>query len=215
MKKSIIICCAGRGTRLGIGTTKALIEIEGKPLIIRQLEMIPREIDVRVVVGYQAQNVIDVVLPFRKDAVFVFNRDYLNTGTAASLSRGLVGANEMVVTLDGDLLVHPDDFESLINSNEECVCGCIPGTDDPVLMTLDSDDNVIEFSREKGELEWTGLAQIRKNRLSPGNKHVYQMLEDLMPIKAKLIRAKEIDTPYDYENAVNWVHNKYNNSKNT
>ena len=209
MKKSIIISCAGRGTRLGIGTTKALIELEGKPLILRQLEMIPREIDIRIVVGYQAQNVIDVVLPFRKDAVFVFNHDYLTTGTAASLSRGLVGANEMIVAMDGDLLVHPDDFKSLINSDEECVCGCIPGIDNPVLMTLDSNNNVIEFSREKGELEWTGLAQIQKNRLTLGDKHVYQMLEALLPIKAKIIRSKEIDTPNDYKNAVNWVQNGY------
>ena len=36
--KTIIISCAGMGTRLGIGMTKALIDIDGKPLIIRQLE---------------------------------------------------------------------------------------------------------------------------------------------------------------------------------
>ena len=37
---TVIICCAGMGTRLGIGTTKALIDIEGKPLIIRLLEQL-------------------------------------------------------------------------------------------------------------------------------------------------------------------------------
>ena len=35
---TVIICCAGMGTRLGIGTTKALLHIDGKPLIIHQLE---------------------------------------------------------------------------------------------------------------------------------------------------------------------------------
>ena len=39
-KTSIIICCAGMGTRLGIGTTKALVDICGKPLIIRLLEQL-------------------------------------------------------------------------------------------------------------------------------------------------------------------------------
>ena len=35
---TVIICCAGMGTRLGIGTTKALVDIGGEPLIIRQLK---------------------------------------------------------------------------------------------------------------------------------------------------------------------------------
>ena len=34
---TVIICCAGMGTRLGIGTTKALVDIAGEPLIIREL----------------------------------------------------------------------------------------------------------------------------------------------------------------------------------
>ena len=37
---TIVICCAGMGTRLGIGTTKALVNVCNKPLIIRQLEML-------------------------------------------------------------------------------------------------------------------------------------------------------------------------------
>ena len=49
--KTIIISCAGMGTRLGIGMTKALIDIDGKPLIIRQLEQLKDCSDVRIVVG--------------------------------------------------------------------------------------------------------------------------------------------------------------------
>ena len=37
---TIVISCAGKGTRLGIGTTKALVDIEGKPLILHQLEQL-------------------------------------------------------------------------------------------------------------------------------------------------------------------------------
>ena len=71
--RTIIISCAGMGNRLGLGKTKALIEIEGKPLIIRQLEMLANEDDIRIVVGYQAEQLIDVVKKYRKDVVFVFN----------------------------------------------------------------------------------------------------------------------------------------------
>lgn len=209
MKKTIIISCAGMGTRLGIGTTKALIDMDGKPLIGRQLESIPKEFDVRVVVGYQAEKVMEVVKQYRKEVTFAFNHDYKTTGTGASLSKGLIGAEEMIIALDGDLLVHPDDFKNFIENDEECIAGCQPTTDNPVLMTINNNSEVVEFSRERGQLEWTGMAQIKRDRLLPGEGHVYQMLEGLLPIKVMEIRTKEVDTPNDYEQALQWVRNGY------
>ena len=67
VSKTIVISCAGMGTRLGIGTTKALIDIEGKPLILRQLELLKDFDDIRIVVGYQMEKVIEVVNNYRKD----------------------------------------------------------------------------------------------------------------------------------------------------
>lgn len=207
-KKTIIISCAGMGTRLGIGSTKALIDINGKPLIIRQLELLKDYEDICIVVGYQADKVIETVLNYRKDVKFAFNYDYKTTGTAASFSKGIVGAKELVVALDGDLLVHPEDLEKFLKQDEECIGGCIPTTDNPVLMTID-DEKVTSFSRDYGELEWTGLVQVKKERLKPNTGHVYQMLEQLLPIKLMKIRTKEIDTMNDYENALKWINNNY------
>ena len=209
MKKSIIISCAGMGTRLGIGTTKALIDINGKPLIIHQLENLPKDLDVRIVVGYQAERVMEVVSAYRKDVTFVFNHEYKTTGTGASFSKGLVGANEVVIALDGDLLVHPDDLHAFLSLDYDCIGGCDPTTDNPVLMTIDENENVVEFSRERGSLEWTGLVQIEQAKLTPGTGHVYQMLEPVLPIRVMKIRTKEVDTPNDYENALAWVRNGY------
>ena len=209
MKKSIIISCAGMGTRLGIGTTKALIDINGKPLIIHQLENLPEDLDIRIVVGYQAERVMEVVKEYRKDVTFVFNHEYKTTGTGASFSKGLVGANEVVIALDGDLLVHPDDLHAFLALDYDCIGGCDPTTDNPVLMTIDENENVVEFSRERGSLEWTGLVQIEQAKLTPGTGHVYQMLEPVLPIKVMKIRTKEVDTPNDYENALAWVRNGY------
>lgn len=209
MKKSIIISCAGMGTRLGIGVTKALIDIDGKPLIARQLENLPQDIDVRIVVGYQAERVMEVVKQYRKDVTFVFNHEYKTTGTGASFSKGLVGANEVVIALDGDLLVHPDDLRAFLSLDYDCIGGCDPTTDNPVLMSIDENDNVVAFSRERGSQEWTGLVQIEKAKLTPGTGHVYQMLEPVLPIRVMKIRTKEVDTPNDYENALAWVRNGY------
>ena len=84
---TVIISCAGMGTRLGIGMPKALVNVDGKPLIIRQLEMLQDCSDVRIIVGFQADKVIETVKSFRKDVMFAFNYDYRTTGTAASFSK--------------------------------------------------------------------------------------------------------------------------------
>ena len=126
---SIVISCAGMGTRLGLGCTKALVEIEGKTLIERQLEILKDYDDIRVVVGYQAKQVIDAVNAIRKDVLFVFNHDYRNTGTGASFTLGAKYGREYVVALDGDLLVHPDDLIAGIEYDGSCVGGTTPSTD--------------------------------------------------------------------------------------
>ena len=205
--KTVVISCAGMGTRLGIGSTKALVDICGKPMIIRQLEMFDEVEDVRIVVGYQAEKVIEVAKEYRKDITFCFNYDYKTTGTAASFSKGMVSAKENIVTLDGDLLVNPADFKAFISDDIEKIGGCTPSTDNPVLMTINENEEVVEFSRERGQLEWTGLAQVKTNRLTPGDKHMYFMLEPLLPLKVVKIRTKEIDTFNDYENAIRWFEN--------
>ena len=207
--KTIAISCAGMGTRLGIGTTKALVDVAGKPLIVRQLEQLKDYEDVRIIVGYQAEQVIEIVKAYRKDVTFCFNYEYKTTGTAASFSKALIGCKELIVAFDGDLLVHPDDLKRFLAQDENCVGGTIPVTDNPVLMTLDKNDNVIEFSRDHGTLEWTGLAQIHASLIKPGKGHVYQIIEPLMPIKVMKIRTKEIDTMDDYESAVAWFKNGY------
>ena len=208
--KTVVISCAGMGTRLGIGSTKALVDICGKPMIIRQLEMLDEVEDVRVVVGYQAEKVIEVVKAYRNDITFCFNYEYKTTGTAASFSKGMVCAKENIMTLDGDLLVNPEDFRAFIADDEEKIGGCTPSTDNPVLMTINEKNEVIEFSRERGQLEWTGLAQVKTARLTPGDKHMYFMLEPLLPLKVQFIRTKEIDTFNDYENAIRWFENGCN-----
>ena len=67
----------------------------------------------------------------------------------------------------------------------------------------------VGFSREEGEYEWTGLAQVKTSRLTPGDHHVCDMMVPLLPLPMKLIRTKEIDTMADYEHAVAWVKSGY------
>ena len=143
----------------------------------------------------------------------MFNHNYKGTGTGASFKLGCRYAGDMVVALDGDLLVHPDDLRSVLESDRELVGGCTPSTDNPVLIHIEKEEQgrkmIGYFSRESGEYEWTGLAQMKRDRLPEGTGHVYQLLEPLLPLEMIEIRTKEIDTMADYEHAVNWIRNGY------
>jgi len=207
---TIVICCAGMGTRLGIGTTKALINICGKPLIIHQLEQLKDYDDIRVVVGFQAEKVIEVVKSYRKDIMFAFNYDYESTGPAESMSKGIIGAREYVIVIDGDLLVNPNDFQEFLRYPGECLPSSTITSDEPIYLKM-KDGLAIDFSEKSGDFEWPGLVKVKTCKLQIGNGYVYELLKPLLPLKTISIRTREIDTPDDYENAVKWVENGYLN----
>jgi len=209
--KTVVISCAGIGSRLGMGTTKALIEFGGKPLIIWQLEMLEEVEDIRIVVGFQAEDVIKTVLPYRRDVLFVFNHNYLSTRTAASLSLGSRHTKNMVVSLDGDLLIHPEDFKKFLSLDCECIGYGIPSTEEPVYVEIFKGEDgewAKSFTREAGgRYEWTGLVQLWPDNIVNTTGHVYQILEPQLPIRAMQIRSQEVDTNADYIKALEWVKN--------
>ena len=208
ISKSVVISCAGMGKRLGIGTTKALVEVEGIPLIIRNLQMLDDVEDIRVVVGYQADRVINMVNTYRKDVTFVFNHNFMNNGTGASVSLASDYSNDYILTIDGDLLVHPEDMKMMLAEESEFVGVTTPGTDNPVLVDIEN-GMATGFSREHGTYEWTGVTQVHRDHLVKGEGHVYQLIEPHLPMKYLFLRTREIDTMHDYDNAVRWVRNGY------
>lgn len=213
VSRTVIISCAGMGNRLGLGTTKALVEVEGKPLIMHHLEKLKDERDIRVVVGYQAEKVINVVRKYRKDVVFVFNHNYRETGTGASVALASQYANEYILSLDGDLLVHPDDMKKILECDHEFVSGGTPDTDEPwMLQTYKDGDKefVSAFSKNIGNYEWNGITQMKSAKMKNGQGHVFQLIEPYLPVPFMEIRTREVDTINDYERAVKWVKNGYN-----
>jgi choline kinase len=200
------------GNRLGLGTTKALVEVEGKPLIMHHLEKLKDESDIRVVVGYQAEKVINVVRKYRKDVVFVFNHNYRETGTGASVALASQYANEYILSLDGDLIIHPDDMKKILECDHEFVSGGTPDTDEPWMLQTYKDDGkefVSAFSKNIGNYEWNGITQMKSAKIKNGQGHVFQLIEPYLPIPFLELRTREIDTVNDYERAVEWVRNNF------
>lgn len=212
VSRTVIISCAGMGNRLGLGTTKALVEIDGKPLIARHLEMLEEEKDIRVVVGYQAERVIEVVRKYRDDVMFVFNHNYRETGTGDSVALAAKFANEFILSLDGDLLVHPEDMEKILACDYEFVSGGIPETDDPWMVQTYKEDGkefVSAFSKSIGTYEWNGITQMKSKKMQSGTGHVFQLIEPYLPLPFMELRTREVDTINDYERAVEWVKNNF------
>lgn len=210
--RTVVISCAGMGNRLGLGTTKALVEIEGKPLIGWHLENLSGEVDIRVVVGYQAQQVIDVVNQYRNDVTFVFNYNYQTTKTGDSVVLAAQHSNEYILSLDGDLLIHPDDMQKILACENEFVSGGEIVSDDPWFVQVNEQDgreNAVSFSRDNGKYEWNGITQIRSHKILHGKGHVFQLVEPYMPFEFLPVRTREIDTLDDFKRAVIWVKNGF------
>jgi HAD superfamily phosphoserine phosphatase-like hydrolase len=199
--KSVVLSSAGIGSRLGLGQTKALIKINEKPLIHYQIESFKTVEDVRVVIGFQAAEVIESVMKIRKDIIFVYNHDYFHTKTGASYYLGARHGNEYAIAWDGDLLVHPDDISKCLTYEGEFVGCSATITDDAVFVRINEETEVTSFSRQSGDYEWSGPACLKRSNIKYVSNHVFLQIEDLLPIPALVIRAQDIDTYEDYKRA--------------
>lgn len=205
--KTIVISCAGMGNRLGFGKPKALLEIAGKPIIYHHLDQLNNFDDVRIVVGYDYRRIVDVVRAYRRDVVFVLNHNFRTTNTLASLCLGANFGNDLIVSIDGDLLVRPRDLSCFLASNTEVLGYTEAYSDEPVYCGVEQTPDgpiISSFTRNQGIYEWTGLALVNRSRLISNTGHVYQCLENDLPLPGMLIDCREIDTPQDLERAREW-----------
>ena len=203
--KSLVLSCAGIGSRLGLGKTKALIDIGGKPLIYWQLEQFSQIADIRIVIGFQGNDIIQAVLKKNTDVIFIYNHNYFNTKTGASYYLGAKHGNEYSIAWDGDLLVHPKDINRCLKFKGEFV-GCSKTvTDDAVLASVDEKGDVISFSRENGDYEWSGPACLKKEHVKYISNHVYHQIEEYLPLPALIVEAQDVDTYDDYKSAIKFI----------
>jgi len=182
-----------------LGLTKALLQINGRSLISWQLELFKDVKDLRIVVGFQANDIIEEVLKYRPDAIFVFNHLYFETKTGASFYLGAKDAGEEIIEWDGDLLVHPDDVKTILETPGEFICYSDITSEDAVYCKTDEQGRVLAFSRENGDYEWTGPACIRKEHLTYSSNNVYNIFERVLPMQGIKVRAYDIDTYSDYK----------------
>lgn len=197
-EKSVVISCAGIGSRLGLGLTKALVQINGGSLISWQLKLFKEVKDLRLVIGFQGSEIIEEVRKYRDDVVFCYNHRYFETKTGASFYLGARHANNEILEWDGDLLVHPDDVKMLLATPGEYICYGDKTSEETVFVRTNDKGEVLGFSRESGDFEWTGPACMAKRNLTYNSNNVFNMFEPLCPMRGIKVIAYDIDTYNDY-----------------
>lgn len=203
--KSVVLSCAGIGSRLGLGQTKALINLNGRSLISWQLEFFKEVEDLRIVIGFQAGDIVKEVLRFRKDVIFIYNHNYFETKTGASFFLGSKDANEYVIEWDGDLLVHPEDVKKCLDFDGEYIGYSSKMSDEAVFVRTNTAGDVLSFSNENGDFEWTGPACIKKEKIRYTSGNVFNQIEEYLPMKGLKVRAQDVDTYEDYQRAINFI----------
>jgi choline kinase/SAM-dependent methyltransferase len=204
---TVVISAAGMGTRLGMNVPKALVHVDGKPILARQLEMLEDIDDVVVVAGYRSQLIVDLLREVRPNARVALNHEFTSTGTAASVAKGATLATGWVLSLDGDLLVREPDLRAVIEHPGACL-GLTPArSKTPVWAHVDSDGIVRDLSQEhNADWEWSGLVKLRHDvARGLGRGHVFHGLMGSLPMASRVIDCVEIDDLDDLRHAELWA----------
>lgn len=222
---TVILTCAGIGSRLGLGQTKVLMDFGGISLLGIHLKNFEQVKDLRIVVGYQANDVVQEALKYRTDIVFVYNHEYFETKTAYSLWLGTQYAEKKVIGWDGDLLVHPNDVEKCLDSSlSEYLGYSESSSQDAVLLEVEGGmvtsfagcagndaggGNAVRDAKNTNLFEWTGPYCLAKTRIAKTKGNVCDMLVKSLPLPGLKVRAQDIDTYDDYCNAKRKVEEWY------
>ena len=199
--KHAVICAAGLGSRLGLKTTKCLVEVNHKKIIDYQLELLKDIPDVRIVVGFQSEKVIDYVRKIRNDITFIHNCSYRTTSSSYSAYLGTREIRDPFLILAGDLLIEKGSFFKFL---EKCKSGqsghSVVGitkakSQDAIFVDLDKRKRVIGFQvRRNTGFEWPCVAFLNGIKIEKDNRYIYENLFSRLPIKSHVIDCYEIDT---------------------
>jgi choline kinase len=203
-----VVSAAGIGSRLGMNMPKCLVRVAGRRIIEWQLDLLRAVPEVRVVVGFLEDEVIDCVRAIRPDVIFVRNPRYTETTTLQSIALATRNLKEPFLILDGDLLIEQASFAAFLAACQpgEPTIGIAPAhSDDAVFVTTRHQMDapwVTGFQRgPRTEMEWTGLAWLDTSFIENRRCHVYEMIEPRLPLRAAVVQSLEVDTSGDLARA--------------
>jgi len=200
--KHAIITAAGIGSRLGMNLPKCLVPVAGRCIIDYQLALLETIEDLRVVIGFRRELVIQHVKTARPDAIFVCNHQYATTTTLQSLYLGTKGLDDPFLVIDGDVIPEPHSFRRFLAACERDMplTAIAPAAStDAVYATVNSEEGLLTaFTRAPGSpWEWPGISYLPPSMIEDKKTFVYQQLERYLPMKVLPIECWEVDAPGD------------------
>lgn len=200
-----VIAAAGLGSRLGLGKPKCLVEVAGAGLIEHQLRLLKEIADVRVVVGFGEESVIESVLAVRRDVLFVRNAAYRSTTTVKSYADGARFLDDPCLYMDADIYFEPRSFEAFLGACEHsCPLVGITAakTCDAVYSHLDARRHVAQFSRElPAPFEWANLVFAPPRYFEGADGAVFERLAADLPLASFEVVSYEVDREQDLSRA--------------
>jgi choline kinase len=191
-----------------------MIEIEGKTILTRLIEMLRPHVSlINVVVGYREEMVIEYCAQHHRDVVLVRNQDYRTTNTAYSFAKGAANISGKVIYLDGDLLISPESLTSFLQaaSSKEVLVGLTDAkSENAVFAECQENENMLSitsFSRSKSSsFEWANVVSGPANLLVNASGYVFERLVEQLPLEGKLLDLAEVDTAADLIAARSFIH---------
>ena len=203
-----VIAAAGLGSRLGHGLPKCMLEIGGKPLLSRMIEMLESRVArIHVVVGYREELVINLCANFHRRVVIVRNPDYRITNTAHSNALGAMGCHGKTLFLDGDLVIDPASMQRFLDraAESDITVGITQAHSEGPVYVHGTDGaqppSMLErFSRsDTSAFEWANVVAGPASLMDGAKAYVYERLSILLPLPACELILREIDTAADLE----------------
>lgn len=204
MKKIIVIAAAGKGSRLGAGIPKCLIEVNGHAIFEYQLKAFAWADEIRMVVGYKAEEVMRKVQKINPHIKFIVNNNYESTNTLQSNYLGIDGVKEKVMFIDGDMIISrktAQDLKEAYEKGEEFAGVAADISEEPVYADV-KEEAVQWFDFEKKAMyEWANVALLNPEKVEYLPTYFFVQIGKFLPIKAVEVERLEIDTAEDYAHA--------------
>lgn len=212
MKKVVVIAAAGKGSRLGAGKPKCLIEVNNHALFEYQLRAFSWADEIRMVVGYQAEDVMERVKRINPNVKFVINKDYDTTKTLQSNFLGVKAITNKTLFIDGDMIISKQTADNLKNAyedGEEFVGVASDISEEPVYAFVE-EQQVRWFNYDRVALnEWANVALLEPDKLEYLPTHFFVQIEKFLPLKAVEVERLEIDTKEDLVHAETIVREQF------
>ena len=187
-----IILAAGDGGRLRpftLYTPKVLLEIGGIPLIQYPLDALRSAgiSDIAVVVGHQAQKVLDALTETHPYLTFIYNEDY-DGGNAVSVyaAASFVRDDRFVVCM-GDHPIGPEIISRLLSYRED---GCVLCVDPEASHPSQVSDATRVLVDTRGNIAAIGKHLRVWNAVDTG---VFKMTADVFPAIEHLMEKKGVN----------------------